>query len=81
MFAVFPVRGKEKAEKNEEKSGISPWRPRTASKLVKLQRPNSGRRVQSLRGRTWPPTVYGWSIVLRSVEDQSVKPGRRGFSI
>ena len=33
------------------------WRPRTASKSVKLQSPYEGRRVQSLlvEFRTWPP--------------------------
>jgi hypothetical protein len=32
-----------------------------ASKPVKLQRPGKGHRVQSLRERTWPPTLIKFS--------------------
>jgi len=43
------------------------WRPRTASKSVKLQRPASGRRVQSLHqldmATNNPCMLSGWDLV------------------
>jgi hypothetical protein len=44
---------KEGAKKDEQEADAR--RPRMASKSVKLQRPDSGHRVQSLLKRTWPP--------------------------